>query len=308
MPNYGLLAQQGRREDNAAMGGQVAHISALEAELLRLLGGAGTTNPVTGLPEYQYSGYGAAAYGGKGSGYGGTASFGGPGQSAAYGGKGPGGQAGTTGSQAGGGTGLSKGDQATLFNWNLAPEGPQSVTSETMTALQAEAKAKGGWGDAFMEATVGKGLRAYLYTSPIVNALEGVFGPGPNGPMTYLGEAIYGPKSKTGEGKTQTVTAAPPSISPTYAPTTGSISTPRLAQVIAEPPPEEEKEVAEAELFDLGFPESPLLAGQEVFEREQAKFVSPENLARYDLATQDVLLKYVADQLLQRAQTQGQLA
>jgi len=57
MPNYGLLAQQGRREDNAAMGGQVAHISAVEAELLRLLGGAGTTNPMTGLPEYQMGTY-----------------------------------------------------------------------------------------------------------------------------------------------------------------------------------------------------------------------------------------------------------
>jgi hypothetical protein len=49
---YGLLANAGRREDNAALGGQVAHISAAEADLLKRLGGAGTINPVTGLPEY----------------------------------------------------------------------------------------------------------------------------------------------------------------------------------------------------------------------------------------------------------------
>ena len=49
---YGLLANAGRREDNAALGGQVAHISAAEADLLRRLGGAGSVNPTTGLPEY----------------------------------------------------------------------------------------------------------------------------------------------------------------------------------------------------------------------------------------------------------------
>ena len=81
MPNYGLLAQQGRREDNAAMGGQVAHISALESELLRLLGGAGTTNPMTGLPEYYKGPAGTfsvstGTYGGPGPGTG-------PGSSAA---------------------------------------------------------------------------------------------------------------------------------------------------------------------------------------------------------------------------------
>jgi len=61
--NYGLLANQGRREDNAQMGGQVAHISAAEADLLRLLGGAGTTNPMTGLPEYWAFGFGPGTVG-----------------------------------------------------------------------------------------------------------------------------------------------------------------------------------------------------------------------------------------------------
>jgi hypothetical protein len=89
---------------------------------------------------------------------------------------------------------------------------------------------------------------------------------------------------------------------------TGSASTPTLAQAIAESTPEEETEVAEGEPYDLGFPESPLLGGQRVFDAELARTISPENLAQYDLATQDVLIKYVADQLLQRAQTQGQLA
>ena len=51
-----LLAIAGRREDNAAHGGQVAHISAAEAELLKRMGGASTRNPVTGLPEYYTSG------------------------------------------------------------------------------------------------------------------------------------------------------------------------------------------------------------------------------------------------------------
>ena len=46
------LALAGRREDNAAHGGQVAHISAAEADLLRRMGGAASINPVTGLPEY----------------------------------------------------------------------------------------------------------------------------------------------------------------------------------------------------------------------------------------------------------------
>jgi len=276
MPNYGLLAQQGRREDNAAMGGQVAHISAVEAELLRLLGGAGTTNPMTGLPEYQ-SGMGFTAALGPGGGISGVG-FSGPG--------GPGGGGGGSG---GGGDGLTKTQQSKLFNWNLAPEGPQSVTSKTMAALQAKAKAKGGWGDQTMNAIfnlVSKVSPTMMLVNAIKNAVEG----------------------GDGQTQTQTQTAAPPAISPTYAPTTGSIVIPRLAQVIAEPPPEEEKEVAEAELFDLGFPESPLLAGQRVFDAEVLKTTSPEYLAQFGPAIQDVLLQHVADQLLQRAQRQGQLA
>ena len=58
---YGLLANAGRREDNAALGGQVAHISAAEADLLRQLGGAGSVNPITGLPESWAMGLGPAA-------------------------------------------------------------------------------------------------------------------------------------------------------------------------------------------------------------------------------------------------------
>jgi hypothetical protein len=50
------LSLAGRGEDNAAHGGQVAHISAAEAELLKRLGGAASINPVTGLPEYYTSG------------------------------------------------------------------------------------------------------------------------------------------------------------------------------------------------------------------------------------------------------------
>ena len=61
---YGLLANAGRREDIAALGGQVAHICAAEADLLRRMGGAGSGKPTTGLPEY----YGVPGGIGPGSG------------------------------------------------------------------------------------------------------------------------------------------------------------------------------------------------------------------------------------------------
>jgi len=84
MMNYGLLANQGRREDNALMGGQVAHISAAEAEMLRRMGGAGTTNPATGLPEYWAFGFGPGTVG-QSAGLG----FGAPGGGGAMGGPAP---------------------------------------------------------------------------------------------------------------------------------------------------------------------------------------------------------------------------
>jgi len=55
------LAQAGRNEDSSLLGGEVAHISSAESDLLRSLGGAGTINPVTGLPEYFNAGAAAAA-------------------------------------------------------------------------------------------------------------------------------------------------------------------------------------------------------------------------------------------------------
>ena len=67
MPN---LAYAGRNEDNAVYGGEVAHISADESDMLRRMGGAGSINPVTGLREYYTSGVtgnpGAATAGGAG--------------------------------------------------------------------------------------------------------------------------------------------------------------------------------------------------------------------------------------------------
>tara|TARA_B100000029_G_scaffold516113_1_gene626992 strand:+ start:926 stop:4018 length:3093 start_codon:yes stop_codon:yes gene_type:complete len=47
------LAYAGRNEDNAVHGGEVAHISANESDMLRRMGGAGSINPVTGLREYR---------------------------------------------------------------------------------------------------------------------------------------------------------------------------------------------------------------------------------------------------------------
>lgn len=46
------LAKYGRYNDHPSKGGMVAHISGKEASLLEQLGGAGTTNPVTGLKEF----------------------------------------------------------------------------------------------------------------------------------------------------------------------------------------------------------------------------------------------------------------
>jgi hypothetical protein len=318
MPNYGLLARQGRREDNAAMGGQVAHISAVESELLRLLGGAGTTNPATGLPEY----YTAASFGG-------TATFGGPGQSAAYGGYGPGGQAGGPGTS--GHVGLTGASNV------YGPPTTQQVAklAQTKAIAKAKAKAEGktNWADAVLSgdmATITKlGKDAYVKNA-FDNFMDGIFVPlgkfiiatSPTvQALKYGAEAlakIFGEGtgvSDGGDGQTQTATDGQTQTA-TYGPLgphgftgiTGSIRTPTLAQAIAEPTPEEETEVAEGELFDLGFPESPLIKGQKVFDAELARTISPENLAQYDLATQDVLIKYVAAQLLQQAQTQGQLA
>jgi hypothetical protein len=107
LDNGGALAQYGRREDNALMGGQVAHISAEEADMLSRMGGAGTTNPVTGLPEYyaQAGSFGGQGLGGlssssgfgTGFGYGrGNVSTGG--QSGGQGGPGPGTGGAVTGS------------------------------------------------------------------------------------------------------------------------------------------------------------------------------------------------------------------
>jgi len=70
---YGLLANVGRREDHSSLGGQVAHISAAEADLLRRLGGAASINPVTGLPEYYTSGVGGPGSTGATGGPGGVA-------------------------------------------------------------------------------------------------------------------------------------------------------------------------------------------------------------------------------------------
>lgn len=68
-----LLASQGRRGDTL-----VAHISPLEAAILHLLGGAGTINPKTGLPEFWGLGGGGSSggHGDAGDGTGGAASGG----------------------------------------------------------------------------------------------------------------------------------------------------------------------------------------------------------------------------------------
>lgn len=53
MPNLGaLLAMAGQHEDNPKAGGGLAHIGAKEAQKLAQDGGAGTINPITGLPQF----------------------------------------------------------------------------------------------------------------------------------------------------------------------------------------------------------------------------------------------------------------
>ena len=249
MMNYGLLANQGRREDNALMGGQVAHISQQDAQILRALGGAGTTNPATGLPEYfnaglagQGFGPGGASFSGFGPGGGTAASFGSFGQG--------------TGGTASGVTGVGPGSSgvgsglagASLGLGDGGATSAQSAAKLAQTKAIAEAKLKAksltNWGDAVLSgdmATITQlGKDAYVKNAfdnamdalalnyakyaPLVNLGEAIFGPGPEGPITFLGEAIYG----EGDGQTQTIaqTVAPPAISPTYAPTTGSIPSP----------------------------------------------------------------------------------
>jgi len=152
--NYGLLANQGRREDNAQMGGQVAHISAAEADLLRLLGGAGTTNPMTGLPEYWAFGFGPGTVGqSAGLGFGAPGGGGGGPMGGDGGGDGGGDSVGDVGFQteAGGGLGFLVGGGAgeasttalggsvapgdtsytQLGNWEGAPTFGEAYAAET---------------------------------------------------------------------------------------------------------------------------------------------------------------------------------
>ena len=203
MPDYGLLARQGRREDNALMGGQVAHISAAEAEMLRRMGGAGTINPVTGLPEYKAVGgdTGATAYSapGKSSGVGYGAGGVGPGPGPGWGGPGPG--AVNTFAEAQ----LATIAEAKAQAKALGPDGQpltnwaDAVTSEGMQAIAQAGKdayVKNAF-DNFMDAAA---LQFAKY-SPMLNLAEGanyLFGGQPTAnPVTALGQYLYSSPSTT---------------------------------------------------------------------------------------------------------------
>ena len=81
------------------------------------------------------------------------------------------------------------------------------VSGPTMAGMQAAARAKGGPGDAFMNATFGKLAQIYAKYSIPFTALEGlnyVFGGQPiANPVTALGQYLY---SGEGQGKGQTQT------------------------------------------------------------------------------------------------------
>ena len=49
---YGDIAKYGRHGDT-----MIAHINPNEAAMLKRMGGAGTINPMTGLPEFYYGSY-----------------------------------------------------------------------------------------------------------------------------------------------------------------------------------------------------------------------------------------------------------
>ena len=144
MMNYGLLANQGRREDNALMGGQVAHISQQDAQILRALGGAGTTNPATGLPEYFNAGLAGQGFGPGGAsghsaaGVGGTAaSFGSFGQgtggtASGVTGVGPG-SSGVGSGLAGASLGLGGGEGGTPTTVNWSEMGPTTRMQAALT-------------------------------------------------------------------------------------------------------------------------------------------------------------------------------
>ena len=79
-------------------------------------------------------------------------------------------------------------------------------------------------------------------------------------------------------------------------------------QAIAESTPEEEKEVTEAELYNLGFPEGPLTEGQETYEKQLTNIEDPAFLAQFSPAIQDVLLDVVRAEKLKILQAEGLLA
>jgi len=249
--NYGLLANQGRREDNAQLGGQVAHISQQDAQILRALGGAGTTNPATGLPEYFNAGLAGQGFGLGGfsghsaAGLGGTAaSFGSFGQgtggtASGVTGVGPGssgvgsGLAGATlggivgdgggGDSVGGGGGDFIGPPTLAQARDAAKAKAKSLGynwGDAVQSVEGLQSMYGGWGDQTMNAI----FNLVSKISPTVIAIKAIKG--------LLGEGGEG----GGDGQTQTVTAAPPAISSTYAPTTGSIPSPLPPPVPIAPP------------------------------------------------------------------------
>ena len=240
----GALANQGRFEDNTLMGGQVAHISAREADLLKRMGGAATINPETGLPEYYFTGVAggqsaAAAGPGAGIGYGGAAHTSGGGQSSSGGGGGDSGGTTTTTTPT-----TTDGETATvLANVALnALQGP--TTTQTRAGPQTSWAAPSGEGGNLSLGNVTQGLGTQgmgfavspgttfgpqgvglggvgfqaggqSYTSPnyalgpLAEGTSNVFAPG----LTYSQQGIAGPSSPYGAGETsKTLSGAGPGL------------------------------------------------------------------------------------------------
>ena len=190
MMNYGLLANQGRREDNAQLGGQVAHISQQDAQILRALGGAGTINPATGLPEYFNAGLAGQGFGLGGfsghsaAGVGGTAaSFGSFGQgtsgtASGVTGVGPG-SSGVGSGLAGASLGLGDGDggSPTTVNWSeMGPttrmQAPLTPATKSAPVAPETSKTFMNLGDAITNSLLGK----FTMGGKIAGMLLGTFG------------------------------------------------------------------------------------------------------------------------------------
>lgn len=176
-----LLALLGHGSDNAAQGGMVAHIGQKEAQNLKKDGGAGTINPITGLPQFYEDAGGSGTPGGAGQG--GHSDLGG------------GNRGGMGGSGNGGGGGSATNSPTGQVPGATTPAGPQVDPGSLL----------GPWGNATGNATINRskqnvspGDAAKDFNKSLLNSLQN--------PNESLG--TYGDQSMLGKIGTGLLNAA----------------------------------------------------------------------------------------------------